>query len=53
VAECAGVHSAEVGLNQGRVTVTGQDIDVTQLINTVVELGYTAELRERESSENP
>ena len=53
VAECVGVHSAEVDLKQGRATVTGQDIDVTQLISIVVELGYTAKVRELESLENP
>jgi len=52
VAECAGVHAVEVDRKQGRVVVTGQGIDVAQLVSTVVELGFTADVWEPETLED-
>ena len=38
---CAGVRSVNVGLQDGRAVVTGADVDVDQLRETVAELGYS------------
>ena len=41
LAECMGVQSANVSLQNGRAIVTGDDLDRKQLVEVVAELGYT------------
>jgi copper chaperone CopZ len=42
--ECAGVANAQVDLSTGRAIVSGRDLNTSQLLDAVAQLGYTAEI---------
>ncbi len=46
LAECMGVESADVSLQDGRAVVTGGDLNRKQLVAAVAELGYAVDLQD-------
>jgi len=45
--KCSGVENVQVDLKSGLVTISGSDLDNSQLISAVTDAGYEAELKQR------